>query len=605
MSSLENEKPSTFDSAAGKQESSMLLDDVARSAFTSTISTGPGAIHASKIISSLNLLHKKRRSRQAATTEKTFVGNKKRPRSHLPNPALTTHPANVENLQVRNCHNGDNHPQDSIPNSDEANTRQTKIPQRLASSNDDDDDSVDDSNRRLPLGYFSGRTILRNRVQAQESLEDGHVSLSNLILPGCTSALVTTFESPDPKWVDSVLGDIAKLIVIRPDPEKLRNVGDARMDPLLRSKRPEWFFVSCQPHTNGCLHGKVLLFRSHEGLRVVISGNNFYQYQFENERDLLWAQDFFAVRHHKKDRNPPPGANPEFSNRLVSFLTDMSRCRESAHQQLVQERLDALFGGIDLSVAHARLVYSFPRTRNSNESCGGWRQLAGAFRDLLKDYDTDDSTTIQTNKARRSNQQEESYPLYAMSGSIGDVQPDFLQQMQWAMQGDETTNASKNIKWENIKGIRCLMPSQETARTINPVWNGRPMKFSHWQKIPEQAKRRIFFNAVPNPSETALPYHPFSHGKALYTGSVVGARQKTAVVYVGSHNFSRAAWGVRGEMPRNVEIGVVLSTTNQATSREWQERLPYCLPTASLSPSTYVPATTEMIEKRKESRSQG
>jgi hypothetical protein len=220
-------------------------------------------------------------------------------------------------------------------------------------------------------------------------------------------------------------------------------------------------------------------------------------------------------------------------------------------------------------------------------------QLAGAVRDLLKDYDTDDSI----DKNARNKNQEESYPLYAMSGSFGDVKPDFLQQMKWAMQGEET-NASRNIKWETIKGIRCLMPSQETARTINPVWNGRPMKFSHWEKIPEEAKRRIFFDAVPNPSETALRYHPFSHCKALYTASVVGAREKTAVVYVGSHNFSRAAWGIRGEMPKNVEIGVVLSTTNQIMSREWQERLPYCLPIASLSPSTYVPATTEMIEER-------
>ena len=560
MSSFENE------SVAGKQKSSTVATA------GSVSGPGPTGIHASKIISSLNLLQRERKCYS--------LRNKKRPRSPLPDQASTTH-RNAEN-PVRNSHDGESNSHSIYKRA--SNTRKAKIPQPPALLNDD-------SNRRLELGYFSGRTILRNRVHADESLEDGHVSLSNLILPSCTSALVTTFESPDPNWVDSIFYDIPKLIVIRPDLEKLRNVGDAKMTPMMMfpKQRPEWFFVSCKPHTNGCLHGKVLLFRSNKGLRVIISGNNFYEYQVENERDCFWAQDF-AVHNHEKDRkNHYQGANQEFSNRLVSFLTDMSRCREYIDQQLVQVRLDALFGGIDLTTARARLVYSFPRTRDSKESSGGWMQLAGAVRDLLRDYDTD--------KDIDSANQEESYPLYAMSGSFGDVKPDFLHQMKWAMQGEET-NASSHISWENIKGIRCLMPSQETARTINPVWNGRPMKFSHWEKIPEEAKRRIFFDAVPNPSETALGYHPFSHCKALYTASAVGVRNKTAVVYVGSHNFSRAAWGIRGEMPKNVEIGVVLSTTNQVMSREWQDRLPYSLPNASLSSSTYVPATTEMIEKR-------
>jgi hypothetical protein len=562
MSSLENEKPSTLDST-NKQESSM--------------STGPDAINASQMISNLNLLQRERKSRQA-TTEKTSVGNKKRPRSHLPNEASTTD-GNAENP----LRHGDSN-QHSINN--EANTRKAKRPQTPTSSNDD-------PNRRLHLGYFSGKTILRNRVHAGESLQDGHVSLRNLILPSCTSALVTTFESPDPNWVDSVFTDIAKLIVVRPDLERDRNVGDAKMTPMFK-KRPEWFFVSCKPHTNGCLHGKLLLFRSSEGLRVIVSGNNFFQHQFENERDCFWAQDFVVKNNNYLNQ----GANQEFSNRLQSFLIDVSRCRESADQRLVQTRLDALFGGIDLSMAQARLVYSFPRTSKSKESSGGWMQLAGVVRDLLNDYGTDDSI-----HNLRSNE-EESYPLYAMSGSIGDVKPDFLHQIILAFQGEET-NASTNAEWHDVKGIRCLMPSQKTVLTINPVWNGRPMKFSHWrEKIPEEAKRRIFFDAVPNPTETALRYHPFSHCKALYTASIGGAREKTAVVYVGSHNFSRAAWGIRGEMPKNVEIGVVLSTTNQIMSREWQDRLPYCLPSASLSPLTYVPATEEMIKKRKESRSE-
>jgi hypothetical protein len=125
----------------------------------------------------------------------------------------------------------------------------------------------------------------------------------------------------------------------------------------------------------------------------------------------------------------------------------MSECRrESADQQVVRALFDALFGGgIDLSEAKARLVYSFPRVKESRDDRGGWIQLADVIRNLVglttDDYDTDDSTqnNIKYGTSRsHSDQQEEDeqeYPLYTMSGSMGDLNPDFLQQMAFAFQG--------------------------------------------------------------------------------------------------------------------------------------------------------------------------
>ena len=49
-------------------------------------------------------------------------------------------------------------------------------------------------------------------------------------------------------------------------------------------------------------------------------------------------------------------------------------------------------------------------------------------------------------------------------------------------------------------------------------------------------------------------------------------------VYVGSHNFSKTAWGLGQSAPSNVEFGVVLLTTRQEQATEWKSRLPYQLP---------------------------
>jgi hypothetical protein len=122
-----------------------------------------------------------------------------------------------------------------------------------------------------------------NETQEEEEQQQQHAPLAF----GCfSSALVPTVEPPNPEWGDNIFPECMKrLLAIRPDENQ--TIGDARMDPLFfpknKNRRRHWHFLACKPHTGGCLHGKVLLFRSDKGLRVVISGNNSYQSQMENE----------------------------------------------------------------------------------------------------------------------------------------------------------------------------------------------------------------------------------------------------------------------------------------------------------------------------------
>ena len=164
--------------------------------------------------------------------------------------------------------------------------------------------------------------------------------------------------------------------------------------------------------------------------------------------------------------------------------------------------------------------------------------------------------------------------------------------MQNAMSGLDTFFADQTISWQNLSHIQCLMPSDKTSQTINPASTGRLMSKSHWySKIPQDAKIRLFNDAIPNPSITPLLFHPFAHAKALFLRPSDNNTTDAAILYVGSHNTSMAAWGVANKMPTNIEVGVVLSTIDKQLQQEWESRLPYLLPKQQLDPSSkYTPA---------------
>ena len=86
---------------------------------------------------------------------------------------------------------------------------------------------------------------------------------------------------------------------------------------------------------------------------------------------------------------------------------------------------------------------------------------------------------------------------------------------------------------------------------------------------------------------------PLSHGKVMAAFSADG---RDCTLYVGSHNFTRKAWGKPGSMravagawsdpwPGNIELGVVLTAATRQRSRELFDRFPVTLPSiADLGP---------------------
>jgi hypothetical protein len=304
------------------------------------------------------------------------------------------------------------------------------------------DDDDDDRTRRLPLGTFaSGRSIYRNSLHPGETFQDGHVSISNLVLPGTTSAFCTTFVGPNPAWLETFLDDVNDLIVVQHDIRQQvvnggvedtdsipRVIGDAQVICMDPNERPGWYFLLTTPHTGGCLHAKLLLFRSKKGLRVVVCGSNLYQGQWESDRDCLWVQDFFCRTHtggaidvdEADDSSTTTSTNNSFEPCLRSFLDDLTKCRTEPDQKLLAARLEAVFNGVNFETASARLVFSFPRPRTSKQSRGGWRLLAQTVYILLRKH-TDDSEDDDSTKRG-------AVPglVHAMAGSMGNIKPDFI-----------------------------------------------------------------------------------------------------------------------------------------------------------------------------------
>jgi hypothetical protein len=423
-------------------------------------------------------------------------------------------------------------------------------------------------------------SIYRNSLHPGETWEDGHVVISNLVLPGTTSALCTTFEGPEQAWLETFLEGVEHLIVVRRDLrlDGFRVIGDAELTPM--DNKQGWFFLTAIPHNKGCLHAKLLLFRSKHGLRVVVCGSNLYEQQWKQDRDVSWVQDFVVAENQVSST-----AAVDFGGHLRSFLDDLTKCRTALDQALMTTRLQAVFDGVNFSTAAARLVLSFPRPRGTKGKCtGGWKQLAKSVQELLPD----------TGDVEDSGKDSEESMVYAMSGSMGDIEPRFILHMHRAMHGIEY-KGPKETNWDSVEnlGLRCLWPSRTTALSMNfasLISSSRAQSMTHWGKIPNQAKRKIFLDARPNPPNMGLPQlacHSVSHAKVMIkTGGSIG------VVYVGSHNFSKSAWGLCGISPKNVELGVVLASKSATLRQEWRSRLPCLLPAPSAqSPISYIPAS--------------
>ena len=261
-----------------------------------------------------------------------------------------------------------------------------------------------------------------------------------------------------------------------------------------------------------------------------------------------------------------------FQEKLELFLYGLATCAAREDNELVRGRISSLVRFIDFSNANASLVTSFPRPIASKDerNCGGYKDLARAISREMK-------------KHREMAPIPKKSTLYVTSGSIGNLEPDFVYQMHKAMRG---STIQKKRSWRQLAyRFRCLWPSKQTALRSDLVGLScvRGMPGSHFYGIPEASRRKMFHHSRPNPPDSRIQQtlFPTVHGKFLWNES--------GILYVGSHNFSKAAWGLGGMMPKNVELGVVLVSPNKKQQETWIERLPCELVAKTERSDSYKP----------------
>lgn len=372
---------------------------------------------------------------------------------------------------------------------------------------------------------------------------------------------------------------------------------------------PNWHRIAARPATGGSLHSKILLFRTARGLRVVMTGSNLCL-QWRAERDCMWIQDFDAVKMLTREAFCNP---PRFEKVLRSFVKDVSKCQSSTDDQYVCNFTSALFDSIDFSTANAELVYSFPRSKNEDDFdklAGGYPMLAKCVerlrsRDEYKQPDTDDENGCYSDPKDESDKHSGLDVVYATAGSFGDVSPTFLRQMYHVMSSGNIPHVSgRQPSWEEVpSAMKCLWPSTVTAQSMLPsgVINSlRNIPMKYWETIPSEARRRIFHDATPNTPSSGFgiserKVHPVVHGKIIYaTPRMANGKGLPSVIYIGSHNFSFAAWGEGAKGPRNIEFGVVLATNDRDMKMEWEQRFPCTIvPHNAIRPPNdpYLPAS--------------
>ena len=67
---------------------------------------------------------------------------------------------------------------------------------------------------------------------------------------------------PDIQWVESIFSSDTSLTIIT-HKDQGPTVGNACIETV--PQHVQWIWVSCRPHTGGCFHSKLLLFRNRQG----------------------------------------------------------------------------------------------------------------------------------------------------------------------------------------------------------------------------------------------------------------------------------------------------------------------------------------------------
>ena len=481
--------------------------------------------------------------------------------------------------------------------------------------------------------WFDGRDYYLNRVVYEEAGDSGRMSLAELATPGVTSCFLTSLMQDDDEWLLRNFGHVPEVVVVASAPrdEKGSAVGEATLIEACFPSRPSWKRVLVRPKS-GIMHAKLYLLRLCDRLRVVISSSNL-GHQWDLVRESFWVQDFPLT-----EGATPTKEGAAFAAKLRAFCAHVTAPHEDAAG--FAPLLDGVdFGGVNArlveSVPGRAWKSAFgpsgyrglATTLQETLAAAPWPKAGPAatilsYSGSIGDFggaNGDSPVFLRGMELALTETRLGFDPSTVKTATWDEVQalrilfPTNLTALSTSLQMLTVTRGMTPAKLGAVPAearARLLFDARPTgfrglALGATPAWFNEPARLSDdhlelfldksWR--PPLAHAKVILRTVQAVTDGAsaqqepAPVGSSSSSSSSSSGGGGGgggggsdddapaASAATAAwVYVGSHNLSRAAWGVKAQQPNNIELGVLLSTPSLARAAEWHRRLPVLPP---------------------------
>ncbi|KAJ2502629.1 hypothetical protein GGH96_000915 [Coemansia sp. RSA 1972] len=332
------------------------------------------------------------------------------------------------------------------------------------------------------------------------------------------SALITSFII-DMDWLLSHLLPHTPLTLIADQTKHI----DSSLHQNITWCNPEFVVPDVQ-----IMHTKLMLLVYTTHVRFVISTGNLVPEEWTVVQNSVFIQDF------PLDYTRVFAAN-EFSTSLALSLHDLS----------VPFGVVARLNHVDFARARARIVTTVPtggNRVNANMESYGMLRLAHVI-----------------SQSTKAEEWEPDARLYCIGSSLGKLNTNWLRDFYMCAHGWEpqslTLDARASIVPASMIDIAVAFPTH--SEVTSNVYGKPAMQYV-------MAKQNVYANPK-FPKSCMFRVQPRTDRTVVHAKAIVartGERQNCGWVYLGSHNFTPAAWGRlrRGESPyyNNYEMGVVL-----------------------------------------------
>jgi tyrosyl-DNA phosphodiesterase-1 len=356
------------------------------------------------------------------------------------------------------------------------------------------------------------------------------------LIPANTDLVFMTAYCLDPEWLESQLEVVADsvpvwLCVPHDSSSTTRRFFGKHPLHLITPHFPRYTF-------HGIMHSKLIIYRTSKFTRIIISSANLCPYDYDDGpiQNILYVQDYRALGAGEV------GRRPHFLDDLTAFLGHLQASAFTAH---------ILHYDYYSQTDHVRLVYSTPGNHQITygEGCCGMEMLGRACSQLRGSVGT--SSNGEPN-------------VTVQGSSLGKMTKEWL----WHFYSQVTTGAAKSnttttTTTNGNPKLQIVFPTESYALAYGKEYFStifcQPENWPHYD-------HSLFYQCA-----ALSPLH----------SKIVLVDSKPRLVYLGSHNFTAAAWGrYTASMDKlrvnNYELGVVI--------RDRPVPLPFKYPPSPYSP---------------------